>query len=116
MAGQLGGAVALGGLDLLARLRSAVNGMETSADGSTNYQLEIERSFLCRVEEGMPGELPLFLAIALEAFWSQGARCHGFDELGVRATAVDSAAADVRPNSSVMRDAFEGRSKLLAKT
>jgi len=97
--------------DLLARLQSAASGVD-NPDGSVRFRLELDESLAGRLRVHR-GELPLFLAIALEAFWSQGACCHAFAELGVRATSVDSGGADVRPNSSVVADAFAGRAKLL---
>ena len=102
--------------DLLARLQSAVSGTGIDKrDGSVLFRLELEDRFATRLR-AHPGELPLFLAIALEALWSQGACCHAFAELGVRASSVDGsgAGADVRPNSSVVADAFAGRAKLLS--
>ena len=100
--------------DLLARVGSAVHGVDITADGTMRYVLEVKESLASRAQAaGNAAELPLFMAIALEAFWSQGARCHSFAELGIRASSVDTEGADVRPNSSVMRDAFAGRSKML---
>ena len=73
-------------------------------------------SSLVQATKKRPGELPLFLAMATEGFWAQGARSFSSDVVGVRAKSVVPDASDVRPNSSVVRDALNGRSQLLASS
>jgi len=103
-------AAARGPTDLLARVSEAVHGLHdpTAPAGQRRFQIEVHDSLIAAARREA-GELPLFLAIALEAFWSQGARCHSVEVVGVRAGSTVDGGADVRPNSTVVRDTFRGR-------
>ena len=97
--------------DLLARINSAVHGAATDvATDARLYQVDVNGDLAATLR---PSEMPMFLAIAMEAFWSQGARGHSAEVVGVRAESAVVGGADVRPNSSVVSDAFAGRSKML---
>lgn len=107
-------AAARGPTDLLARVRSAVHGLQgpTEPANRRRFQIEVHDGLLAAARREA-GELPFFLAIALEAFWSQGARCHSVEVVGVRAESTVAGGADVRRNSSVVRDTFAGRGSVL---
>ena len=106
-------AASRGPSDLLARILSADSGTDASAPGR-RFEIEVSPTLL-RTAASHPGELPLFLAMATEAYWAQGARCFASNVVGVRAESVVADASDVRPNSSVVRDTFNGKGGIMGR-
>jgi hypothetical protein len=96
-----------GAADLMACILSADYG--TPAGTSHSFSMSISEQLASAAARS--GELPTLMCIATEGFWSQGARCHSNDVVGVRASSSTADESDVRPNSSVVYDAFNGRSK-----
>ena len=86
-------ATSRGPSDLLARILSADSGTDASAPGR-RFEIEVSPTLL-RTAASHPGELPLFLAMATEAYWAQGARCFASNVVGVRAESVVADASEM---------------------
>ena len=87
-----------GPTDLLARILSANNGTLLEDGASRGFEVAIEPELARNMTAAGPAVLSLFLAMATEAFWSQGASCHaaGDRNVGASATPVAAGDADVR--------------------
>ena len=87
-----------GPTDLLARILSANNGALLEDGASRGFEVAVEPELARNMTAAGPAVLSFFLAMATEAFWSQGASCHaaGDMDVGTSATPVAAGGEDVR--------------------